>query len=325
MQETSIRDVLTALDSGYTTKDGACSVYEVGGSKAGEARLVVPREGDALLIDTGFAWSVPQTLNNIKACAGDHAVPWVVFSHSHYDHVDGLGYLMKQMPGLKVACAAHAAHVFTRPGAIKTMNDLEKAAAQRGGSDTYEPIVFPGKIDRILADGDVLHVGNVDFEVMETPGHTKDSLSFWCAKERLLIASETTGVYGGDVPSSWTNVPDHVHSVIDMQMLTGYQTTVDAIDRCRALHPYVLFCSHHPVPLIGKDADDYFISADYWAHRSYDLVKNGLDKGLSDEEILKQHKCIYQAPGLQVVQPEDAFDLNAGYTLATLKREITAA
>lgn len=324
MKSTSIRSVQTALDSAYTTEDGACTIYEVGGSKAGESRLIVPREGDALLIDTGFAWSVPQTWENIQACLKGHDVTWVALSHSHYDHVDGLGYLMKKIPGLKVACHAHAAHVFTRPGAIKTMNDLETAAAKRGGYDTYQPISFPDSVDRILSDGDVIHVGDLDLQVLETPGHTRDSLTFWCASEKVLFASETTGVNGGEVPKSWTYVPDNVHFVVDMQMLTGYQTTLDAIKRCRDLHAKVLYCSHRPIPFTGDAVDECFESAEFWAQYSYDLVKRGLDNGLSDQEILKEHKGVYSAPGMQTVQPEDAFDLNAGYTLVTLKREIAA-
>jgi|GEM_PF-489186 len=318
----SIRNAQAALNSAYTPGDGACSIFEVGGSAAGESRLIVPAQGDAFLIDAGFSWSSPQTLENIKACIGNHKLAWVVLSHSHYDHVDGLGYLMQHIPDLKVACAAHTEKVFTRPGALKTMGDLEEVAAHRDGVDSFPKITFPEKADRILSDGDSIQAGNLRFDALYTPGHTRDCLSFWCARERLLFASETTGVFIGRVPSIWTHVPSNVPYVVDMQMLTGYQTTLDAMKRCHGLHPHVLYTSHCPYPLVGDQVEDYFTSAQYWIHLWYTTVKNGMEKGLDDTQILAEHKRFYDNPNMQAVQPEDAFDLNAGYMLRTLKREI---
>ena len=41
-------------------------------------------------------------------------------------------------------------------------------------------------VDQRLVDGDELHVGSIKIKVLETPGHTPDSLSFYVNEDRIL-------------------------------------------------------------------------------------------------------------------------------------------
>ena len=57
------------------------------------------------------------------------------------------------------------------------------------------PIAFwgthPGfRTDRVLADGDILDAGGVGLEVLYTPGHTADHVSFLLATERALFPGD---------------------------------------------------------------------------------------------------------------------------------------
>ena len=62
------------------------------------------------------------------------------------------------------------------------------------------------EIDTPATDGVSLKLGNADFNIMTTPGHTQGSLSVWIPQENKLIAGDTlfretvgrTDLPGGD-------------------------------------------------------------------------------------------------------------------------------
>ncbi|GAA2120540.1 MBL fold metallo-hydrolase [Actinomadura alba] len=53
--------------------------------------------------------------------------------------------------------------------------------------------------DEGLAEGDVVTVGGLDVRVMETPGHSDDSLSFWLTADRAILTGDTVLGYGTTV------------------------------------------------------------------------------------------------------------------------------
>ena len=59
--------------------------------------------------------------------------------------------------------------------------------------------------DSRVDDGDLIHVGSLEFRVIHTPGHTKGSTSLYCEKEGLLFSGDTLfrGTWGRtDLPTS---------------------------------------------------------------------------------------------------------------------------
>jgi glyoxylase-like metal-dependent hydrolase (beta-lactamase superfamily II) len=62
------------------------------------------------------------------------------------------------------------------------------------------------KIDAPLNDGAILQLGQAEFHVLHTPGHTQGSISLWIPSERKLVAGDTlfagsigrTDLPGGD-------------------------------------------------------------------------------------------------------------------------------
>lgn len=59
--------------------------------------------------------------------------------------------------------------------------------------------------DSRVDDGDLIHLGELEFKVIHTPGHTKGSTSLYCEKEGLLFSGDTLfrGTWGRtDLPTS---------------------------------------------------------------------------------------------------------------------------
>ena len=101
---------------------------------------------------------------------------------------------------------------------------VEQLRRERGGKvlihkDDYEGLKDPEiNLTEILAensirieadsrvnDGDVLHIGDLEFQVIHTPGHTKGGSSLYCAEEKLVFSGDTMfkGMWGRtDLPTS---------------------------------------------------------------------------------------------------------------------------
>lgn len=60
------------------------------------------------------------------------------------------------------------------------------------------------KADSRLNDEDKIHIGNLEFQIIHTPGHTKGSICIYCSKEKLLFSGDTLfrGTWGRtDLPT----------------------------------------------------------------------------------------------------------------------------
>ena len=59
--------------------------------------------------------------------------------------------------------------------------------------------------DSRVEDGDLIHIGNIEFKVIHTPGHTRGGSCLYCEKEKLLFSGDTIfrGTWGRtDLPTS---------------------------------------------------------------------------------------------------------------------------
>ena len=122
------------------------------------------------MIDVGTDQYVLHHVQEIYTGVGKRAVAQVILTHSHFDHAGGV-------------------------------------AAVR---ERYAPTVCgfsPGPgIDRILRDGERLRVGDREFEVIHTPGHSNDSICLFNEDEGVLFSGDAplnVRSPGGSYPRKW--------------------------------------------------------------------------------------------------------------------------
>ncbi|MEU8708536.1 MBL fold metallo-hydrolase [Streptomyces sp. NPDC048565] len=180
--------------------------------------LLLPGRRPAL-VDTGFVGHADETAAWARAHAG--GVELVVNTHWHSDHVGGNALLRAQ--GAAIAAGTPEAEAIIRrdPGCC--------------AAEYLDQPVAPYTVDVPLDDGRALRLGDADWEVVRTPGHTPGHLALWQPDERLLVAGDALSDY--DV--GWVNLaldgPD------------AAATALVSLKRMAALDPRVILPSHGPV------------------------------------------------------------------------------
>lgn len=100
----------------------------------------------------------------------------IIITHAHIDHVAGAHKLR----------ALTQAPVYMNEADRELLDALDMQARWLG-TKTPERT----EVDCAAKDGVVLQLGNADFQVIETPGHTQGSLSVWIPQEEKLVAGDT--------------------------------------------------------------------------------------------------------------------------------------
>jgi glyoxylase-like metal-dependent hydrolase (beta-lactamase superfamily II) len=117
-----------------------------------------------------------------------YEITHILLTHTHFDHVGGLSEV-KNITG---------APIYVHPDAIDMLNDTTMSAAFFGVR-----VPPPPQPDEMLKDGQVIHVGNLELQVLDTPGHAPGHVSFYLHKYRVLLDGDVlfqNGIGRTDLP-----------------------------------------------------------------------------------------------------------------------------
>lgn len=157
------------------------------------------------------AGDVDRIIEMINILQGN--LKYIFLTHCHGDHIAGVKELREKMGG-KVLI-----HRLDAEG----LNNKEINLTEF--MDGLPEIEIDA--DSRLDDGDLIHVGNLEFKVIHTPGHTKGGCSLYLESEKLLFSGDTLfrGTWGRtDLPTS--DFRDIISSIINKLLVLPDDTIV---------------------------------------------------------------------------------------------------
>ena len=124
---------------------------------------------------------------------------YIYLTHCHGDHIVGV-------PDLKQKCGG------------KILIHFEDSEGLNNAEINLTPYILEKQIeleaDSRIEDGDLIHLGDLEFKVIHTPGHTKGGSSLYCEKEECVFTGDTLfrGTWGRtDCPTgSLENIMDSI-------------------------------------------------------------------------------------------------------------------
>jgi hydroxyacylglutathione hydrolase len=168
------------------------------------------------MVDAGHGMDFNQVLQQVRQLIEPTRLRTVVVTHEHLDHVNGLPK-WRQLGGRLAA---------SRQAALK-LHDGRDPTSEKFGS--HIPAL---DVDDVLSDGDHVRLGDRDFTVLETPGHSPGSACYWDEQSGTLFSGDTLFDGGGigrfDFPDS------------------NLQQIYESILRLGKLPVKVLHCGHGP-------------------------------------------------------------------------------
>ena len=277
-------------------------LYRLGGPKF-PAFLVVGSHR-VVQVDAGPAFVGPEYLQDIPKVLGNGRGPDFLFhTHSHFDHVGSTPFLQRHFPEIKVGGSETFARRLSQTKTGKAIADLNRALVQKNNMDRA---FIPGDFDyslltveQILKDGDFVDLGGgASLEVIATPGHTSDSLSFFLPHLEAVLAGDALGIMPGD--DFW----------VAPQFLSSYEDYLDSIERIRKRAPKTILLGHHSV--VRQEECERFFNAAVADCRAFrEMIEQYLKESQMKEEMVVQriHAAEYHTLR-KGKQPEAAFLLN---------------
>jgi hydroxyacylglutathione hydrolase len=179
----------------------------------------------AIVVDPGDG----ADLEALHAILGKHglSVTAIVITHAHIDHIGGAARLK----------AATGAPVYMNSSDQELYDNLDVQAGWLG----MRPPERTG-IDTPARDGDTLQLGETEFHVLHTPGHTQGSVCLFIPAMNTLVAGDTLfrdSIGRTDLPGG---NPRQILSSIHNKLLKLPEETA-------------VVCGHGPGTTIGREKE----------------------------------------------------------------------
>ncbi|UCD78256.1 MAG: MBL fold metallo-hydrolase [Desulfobacterales bacterium] len=264
------------------------------------------------IFDAGLAFLGRIYTDGIRAILGNRDLHYCFLSHSHFDHCGSVAVLKKSFPTLKVVASEGVKKVLGRPNALALIGELTHAAEKMVKSIGVELAQFdpfePFEVDVTLKDGQLLELSaDVTVHAFETPGHTRDCLSYFILQKKVLFCSEAAGI------------PDATGYIVS-EALVDYDQYFESMRRLSEVE-YEVLCLGHRYALTGQDAKKYFQKSMADCRRFLNQVETSLiEEGGDVQKVISRIKAIEYDPVKGLKQIEAAYLLNLEAKVNAIKK-----
>jgi glyoxylase-like metal-dependent hydrolase (beta-lactamase superfamily II) len=134
---------------------------------------VLTRQGQCWLIDVGM-WAKPLVQFLQQA---DLVPQTILLTHGHGDHIGGVPYLREHYPQATLQCPRNDEAMLTSP--------------EQNLSATFLMGIEAGPADQLIEPGQSLRLGEAEWQILDTSGHTPGGVSFYCPAEKVVFTGDS--------------------------------------------------------------------------------------------------------------------------------------
>jgi 2-aminobenzoylacetyl-CoA thioesterase len=270
------------------------------------------------LFESGFACAARLYEKDMRAVLQNREPEVLFLTHAHWDHVGCAAYLKGLFPSLHIAASERASQIVRRPNALKLMASLSEevvplvAGLAEIDQDLLLPDAFrPFEIDTILHDDQQIELDDdLTVQVIATPGHTRDHLSYYIPERRILVATEASGGL------------DRAGNIIT-EFLVDFDVYMASLKRLAALDVEILCQGHHFVFVGIDEVKRFFSRSQEEAERFRDYVCRLLEEESdSEERVVQRIKREQWDTNTEVKQAEGAYLLNLSARVGHLAKKL---
>lgn len=184
---------------------------------------------EAVVVDPGMMRDAEREMVDKFIKGQELNVKHILLTHLHIDHITGARWLADQT-GADVCGSALDAQLG---------RELPEQVAQFHINIETQPL----ELDRNLADGDTIPLGDEMIQVLHVPGHSPGGLAFYLPQSGLLISGDTifngsvgrTDLMGGDMAQLINSIHEKILPLPDETVIAsghGPTTTIADEKRC---------------------------------------------------------------------------------------------
>ena len=234
---------------------------------------------DTALVDSGYVTHAPQTLALVQHALQGRPLDRLINTHLHSDHCGGNAILQREYDCRTTVPAAEADAVRHWNQDALTFAHTGQQCERFGFTDT-------------VSSGDVLTLGDMQWQALGAPGHDPHSLVFFCADERILISADAL----------W----EHGFGVIfpELEGESGFDETRATLDLIASLDAQLVIPGHGaPFTDVRKALDTAYSRLDYFTADPARNAQNAVKVLLKFLLLERQSIALADVPRLMADMP----------------------
>jgi len=263
-----------------------------------------------VLFDAGLTGGAFLYEAGIKQVLGERVPEYLFLTHSHFDHVGSASHFKDVWPDLKVGGSERCSEVLQKPKAVQLMQDFNfegiKVIKDSGLEPINEKSFESFKLDILVQPDQTIKLApGLSVEVLNTPGHTWDFMSYWIPEKKILVASEAVATY-------------EANGYLQPEFLVDFDAYIESLKVLRKIGVKIL-CPGHYAVFTDEDAvahieNSFQAAMDYLIMTEKFLVQ---EKG-DVEKAVELVKRTEWDPRPWPKQPESAYLLNTWTRVNTI-------